>query len=102
MKKNCIKSDFKEFFLKHATNDQSDKRFLLNSKCCPLGLSAPDLWLYTLFNHEKMCIRSEVKNILFKLATNGHSDEVFLLTSKFWPNGLSAPAKGLCLNFFSQ
>ena len=46
-KKNCIKSDFKEIFLKLATNDRSDKMFLLTSKFCPLGLSAPDLQLYT-------------------------------------------------------
>ena len=45
-KKNCIKSDFKEIFLKHVANDRSDKRFLLTSKFCPLGLSASDLQLY--------------------------------------------------------
>ena len=45
--KNCIKSDFKEIFLKLVANDRSDKRFLLTSKFCPLGLSAPELWLYT-------------------------------------------------------
>ena len=45
--KNCIKSDFKEIFLKLVANDQSDKRFLLTSKFCSLGLSAPDLRLYT-------------------------------------------------------
>ena len=45
--KNCIKSDFKEFFFKLVTNDRSDKRFLLTSKFCLLGLSAPDLRLYT-------------------------------------------------------
>ena len=33
--KNCIKSDFKEIFLKLATNDQSDKMFLLTSKFRP-------------------------------------------------------------------
>ena len=42
-KKNCIKSDFKEIFLKLVSNDRRDKRFLLTSKFCPLGLSA----LYT-------------------------------------------------------
>ena len=36
-KKNCIKSDFKEIFLKLATNDRSDK-FLLTSKFCPQGV----------------------------------------------------------------
>ena len=56
--------------------------FLLTSKFCPLGFSAPDLRLYTfiLLNREKMCIKSEVEEILFKLATNDHSDEAFLLT----------------------
>ena len=47
IKKNCIKSDFKEIFLKLVASDWSDKRFLLTSKFCPLGLSAPDLRLYT-------------------------------------------------------
>ena len=44
--KNCIKSDFKEiswktFFLKLATNEWSDKTFLLKSKLCPLGAVCP-------------------------------------------------------------
>ena len=46
-KRNCIKSDFKEIFFKLVANDRSDKRFLLTSKFYPLGLSAPDLRLYT-------------------------------------------------------
>ena len=37
----------RDFFFKLVANDQSDKRFLLTSKFCPLGLSVPDLWLYT-------------------------------------------------------
>ena len=41
MKKNCLKSDFKENFLKLATNDRSDKMFLLTSNFVPKGLSAP-------------------------------------------------------------
>ena len=44
MKRNCVKSEFKEIFLKL---DRSDKRFLLTSKFCSLGLSASDLRLYT-------------------------------------------------------
>ena len=43
----CIKSDFKDIFFKLATNERSDKIFLLTSKLCPLGLSAPALGLYT-------------------------------------------------------
>ena len=45
--------DFSEtvvvYDLKLATNDQSDKKFLLTSKLCPL---APGLYIYVL-NHEK-------------------------------------------------
>ena len=72
-------------FLKLVAKDGSDKRFLLTSKFCPLGLSAPDLPLYTFLNHDKMCIKSEIEEILFKLATNDHSDKAFMLISKFWP-----------------
>ena len=76
MKKKCIKPDFKEIVLKLVANYQSDKRFLLTSKLCPLGLSAANIHLS---NHEKMCIKLEVEEILFKLATNDHSDKAFLL-----------------------
>ena len=41
MKKKCIKSDFKEIFFKLATNDQSDKIFLLTSKFHPQGVVSP-------------------------------------------------------------
>ena len=80
----CIKSDFKEIFLKLVANDRSDKRFLLTSKFCPLGCLPLTCGYIRLLNHEKMCMKSEVEEILFKLATNDHSDEAFLLTSKFW------------------
>ena len=33
--KLCIKSDFKDIFLKLATNGQSDKAFFLTSGFCP-------------------------------------------------------------------
>ena len=76
----------KEIFLKLVAHDRSDKRFLLTSKFCPLGLSAPVTCGYVhLLNHEKMCIKSEAEETLFKLATNDRSDEAFLLTSKVWP-----------------
>ena len=39
--KICIKSEFKEFYLKQAKNDRSDKRFLLISKFCPQGVVCP-------------------------------------------------------------
>ena len=37
----CIKSEFKEIFLKLATNGRSDKDFLLTSKVCPQGVFCP-------------------------------------------------------------
>ena len=39
--KKCIKSDFEEIFLKLATNDRSDKMFLLTSKFRPQGVVSP-------------------------------------------------------------
>ena len=61
--------------LKLATDDQSDKKFLLTSKFCPLGLlhiyaPCPKGYLHVL-NHEKNCIKSDFKEISLKLATNG-------------------------------
>ena len=41
MKNNGIKSDFKEIFMKLATNDRSDKMFLLTSKFRPQGVVSP-------------------------------------------------------------
>ena len=73
-----IKSDFKENFLKLATNMQSDTAILLISKFCPQGLSAPTLGLYTCIKHKKIGIKSDFKEIFLKLATNGQSDKAFL------------------------
>ena len=39
--KKCRKSDFKNIFFKLATNEWSDKTFLLTSKLCPLGAVCP-------------------------------------------------------------
>ena len=41
IRKKCIKSNFKEIFLKLVTNDRSDKMFLLTSKFCPQGVVSP-------------------------------------------------------------
>ena len=61
--------DFSEtiviYDLKLATDDRSDKTFLLTSKLCPLALSAlPQGYIY-LLNHEKNCIKSDFKDIFF-------------------------------------
>ena len=45
-KKMCIKSEFKEMFLKLSLNGRSDKAFL-TSKFCPQGVVCLYLGLYT-------------------------------------------------------
>ena len=50
--------DFSEtivvYDLKLATDDRSDKKFLLTSKLCPLGAISPLPWGYIhVLNHEK-------------------------------------------------
>ena len=78
-KKNSLKSDFKEIFLKLIANDQWQDISVDIKILSPQGLSSPDFGYIHLLNHEQMCIKSEVEEILFKLATNDHSDEVFVL-----------------------
>ena len=62
--------DFSEtivtYNLKVATDDRSDKTFLLTSKLCPL----PRGYVHVL-NHEKNYIKSDFKEISLKLATDG-------------------------------
>ena len=68
--------DFSEtivvYDLKLATDDRSDKKFLLTSKLCPLGAVCPlpRGYIYIL-NHEINCIKSDFKEISLKLAING-------------------------------
>ena len=84
---NCIKSDFKDIFFKLATNEWSEKPFLLTSKLYPGGyIQCIKSW--------KQCIKSDFKEIFFKLATNDRSDKMFLLTSKFRPSGVVSPCPG--------
>ena len=69
--------DFSEtivvYDLKLATEDRSDKKFLLTSKLCPSGDAVcPIPWGYIhVLNHQKNCIKSDFKEISLKLATNG-------------------------------
>ena len=58
--------------LKLATDDRSDKKFLLTSELCPLGAvcNLPPGYIHVL-NHERNCIKSDFKEIYLKLATNG-------------------------------
>ena len=74
--------DFSEtiivYDLKLATDDRSDKTFLLTSKLCPLGgCMPPAAGLYTL-NHEKNCIKSDSKEI--SLFREGLSVDIKILS----------------------
>ena len=94
-KKNCIKSDFKDICLKLATNEWSDKTFLLTSKLCSLGAVCPCPGAMYMYKIMKKCIKSDFKEIVLKLATNDRSDEMFLLTLKFRPQGDVRPCRGV-------
>ena len=68
--------DFSEtivvYDLKLATDDQSDKKFLLTSILYPLRAVCPLPRGYIhVLNHEKNCIKSDLKEISLELATNG-------------------------------
>ena len=69
--KKCLKSDERDF-LKLATNDRSDKMFLLTSKFCSQGVVSPCPGLYT-------CIKSWKK--LYKIRLQR---DIFETCSK-WP-----------------
>ena len=86
--KNGKKSDFKEIFLKLATNGKTDKEFIPKTRFLMTRLNC--------IKSFKMCLKSYFKETVLKLAANGQSDKGFMLTSTFVPKGLSAPALGLC------
>ena len=94
--KNCIKSDFKDICLKLATNEWSDKTFLLTSKLCPLGAVCPcpgAMCMYKIMTKNLYKIR--LQRDCLKLATNDRSDKMFLLTLKFRPQGDVKPCRGV-------
>ena len=69
-------TDFSEtiviYDLKLATDDRSDKTFLLTSKLCPLGAVCPPApGLCTCIKSWKKYIKSDFKEISLKLATEG-------------------------------
>ena len=95
--------DFSEtivvYDLKLATDDRSDKKFLLTSKLCPLGAVCPlPRGHMHVLNHEKNCIKSDFKDIFLKLATNEWSDKTFPLTSKLCPLGAVLPLPWGCIH----
>ena len=82
--------------LKLATDDWSDKKFLLTSKLCPLRAVCPLPWGYIhVFNHEKNCIKSEwfQRHFLWNLQQMNEVTRHLCWHKKFVPWGLSAPPK---------
>ena len=62
--------DFSEtiivYDLKLATDDRSDKKFLLTSKLCPLGAVCPLPWGYIhVLKHEKIVLNQTSKRFFF-------------------------------------
>ena len=96
--KKCIKSDFKEIIFKLVANDRSDKRFLLTSKFRPLGLSVPDLRLYTFMKSWNDVYKLRGWRDFFKTCNKWPS----FWHQNFGPDSLFAPTLGLCLSFFSS
>ena len=87
--------DFSETDLKLATDDRSDKKFLLTYKLCPHWAVCPLPRGYMhVLKYEKICIKSDFKEICLKLATNDRSDKMFLFTSKFHHQGAVCPCPG--------
>ena len=54
--KMYIKSEFKEICLKLATNDRSDKGFLLTSKVCPQGVFCPYPGAIYMYKNHLKCV----------------------------------------------
>ena len=93
--KKVYKLRLQRHFFKLATNQWSDKTFLLISKLCPLWGVCPypgAIYMHKIMNF--FCIKSDFKEIFLKLATNDRSDKIFLLTSKFRPQRVVSPCPG--------
>ena len=55
-----------------ATDDRNDKKFLLSSKLCPLGVVCPQPQGYIhVLNYENNCLKSDFKEVSLQHATNG-------------------------------
>ena len=78
----------RHFFLKRATNEWSEKTFLLTSKLYPPGLSAPAPGPYTCKKSWKILHKIRLQRDFFKLATNDRIDKMFLLTYKIRSQGV--------------
>ena len=92
--------DFSEtivvYDLKLATDDRSDKKFLLTSKLCPLGAVCPPApGLYTCIKLWKKLYKIRLQRFLWNLQQMGKVIRPFCWHQNFVPWTLSAPATGL-------
>ena len=93
--------DFSEtivvFDLKLATDDQSDKKFLLTSILCPLRAVCPLPlgYIHVLKIMKKIVLNQTWKRFLWNLQQMGKVIRPFCWHQTFAPWGLSAPAPGL-------
>ena len=82
--------------LKLATDDRSDKKFLLISKLCLLGAvcSLPQGYIHVL-NHEKNVYYHSTKKYLWNFQQMDKVIRPFCFHQHFVSSGLSGPAPGL-------
>ena len=83
--------------LKLATNDRSDKKFLLASNLCPLGAVCPPATrLYTCIKLWKKLYKIRLQGDFFETCNKWVKRYIkaFLLTSKFCPLGAVCPCPG--------
>ena len=94
MKKNCIKSDFEDIFLKLATKEWSDKTFLLTSKFCPLGLTAPAPGLYVCIKSWKKLYKIRLQRDFFETCNKWPKWQDVPVYIKFRPQGVVSTCSG--------
>ena len=74
-------------FLKLATNEQSDKAFLLKSKVCPQGVVCPCPGAIYMYEIIKKWFKIRLQRDFFETLANDWSDK----TSKFCPFEVVCP-----------
>ena len=95
--KKMYKIRLQRHFFKLATNEWSDKTFLLTSKLCPLGLSAPAPGLYTCTCKKswKNVLNQTLNRFFLNLQQLTKATRCSCWHQNFVPKGLSARAPGL-------
>ena len=99
--KKCIKSDLEEIFLKLATDDWSEKMFLLTSKFHPQGVVTPALGLYTCIKLWKQCIKSDFKEIFFLTGNQWLKWQEVSVDIKILSPGVVCPWPAAIYNYYA-